>query len=411
MGWFTLKSGYDSTVASAPSGTLTLPVAAFPAAGSSVTLTASKTFDTGNPALASSIAWDPTCAAYMTQAPGAQPGPGNPAQQTILVKAASLPPSATTCYGTATSGMSANGMLDPGVRVAVNLPAGLSPLTVLPAAIALPVSGQTLVADANIGTYSDPGAIMNRLMGGGIALAASTCTAIAYTANFAAIDTNAADDAAINAPGGCYTGAPGTANGPLVNASEPGFNSAFGVPGNTCGGIVQFLGWNPASANGPNADLGLSGSAVGQCAFSIAGASGSSTQSVSAKVTGGCVPGQVCGALGNNIDSDPGVPCVIRPGQPPRCVLPYFSEVENQYASFDGGFTWASDGVYKCSGKVSCTASSWTGVSTPIPASSIRYNGSNSYDTRAGITSGPCTWTPTQPPGTLNGGSWPNPGC
>ncbi len=190
MGWFTLKSGYDSTVASAPSGTLTFPVAAFPAAGSSVILTASKTFDTGNPALASSIAWDATCAAYMTQTPGPQPGPGNPAQQTILVKAASLPPSATTCYGTATSGLSYGGTLDPGVRVAVNLPAGVSPLTLEPGSIAMPVSG-TALSYVDESALHAPAAIINQLLGGGVALASvgpcPTGAAVAYSnANFTA---------------------------------------------------------------------------------------------------------------------------------------------------------------------------------------------------------------------------------
>ncbi|HEY9085471.1 MAG TPA: prepilin-type N-terminal cleavage/methylation domain-containing protein [Candidatus Tyrphobacter sp.] len=253
MGWLT--ASYASSNATHAAGSITIPASALPQAGSSVTLTLAKTFDTS--ALAPRVAFTGSnasaCTADLAVAVlnGTTPGtPSNaPATAFITLTVTTLPPSALSCAGViynhyfdVNAPSDAVSEAGEGVAFTASLSPATGPLAVWPAGVVYPVSGQSLDAG---------------------------CSAVAYkNASLTQIDANDPTYASLGArtdANGCYSG--------VVVASETGYRGAFTAVNVSCGTSLIFGIWTPANS-GPIASLQMSGgpAALTGCAVPFASA-------------------------------------------------------------------------------------------------------------------------------------------
>lgn len=148
--------------------------------------------------------------------------------------------------------------------------AASGPVTAWPAAILYPASGSSLGAVAFSGPVLTPGAILNRLLGGGVAEAAvSACAANqprAYTSSgpsskwaASSVLANASDPYGLGYTtnsNGCLfykgTAVNDTTTGSIV-VNETSYSNTFWQPANNCGTSLRLTGWTPSSASGPTA--------------------------------------------------------------------------------------------------------------------------------------------------------------
>lgn len=253
MGW--LSAIYASTTATHASSALTIPASALSKAGTSVSITLGKSFDTT--ALAPRVLFTgpgaSACAADLAVATssGTTPSaPSNiPSTAAISLTVTALPPSALACggliynhYTDPTAPSDALSQAGEGIAFTASLSPPTGALLAWPVGVVYAVSGQTL----------DTG-----------------CHAIAYkNAALTQIDANDATYASLGAgtdASGCYDGA--------VVANETGYTGRFAATNISCGNSVTFGTWSPTNA-GPTAVLSMSAGSVPipSCAFSVASA-------------------------------------------------------------------------------------------------------------------------------------------
>jgi prepilin-type N-terminal cleavage/methylation domain-containing protein len=363
MGWLTAAyKGKAYTHLTAPS--LVLPASTLAKKGATVTLPLSKTYD--DEALQLAVTLDAACSPYVTADAEAGTTPAKPsaraATASITLSLVTMPKSKIDCGGVIYDQY-------PGSQLGEGVPFNVTivpeePLSAWPPAEQVASNGGsigTVAYDAN-----DPIDWLNRLAGGGAAIAAQPCYARAFQGtNFTnAIPNYTLDDANGNIlvqtdSAGCILDKTGTPiNGGAV-ATEPGFTGNFAYDSQTCGSYLQyFANWLPLHAgNGPGGEMiPFSGGSTTPtyCTMELVGDTRSSPLQTPAPIA---VQVDGCMAAGGTVPVGGSCTFVLsKSGDPPTCPDPGTTVDGTDYgliAQFDAAA--GSYGTLKSNGNGSYT--------------------------------------------------------
>ncbi len=265
-----------------------------------------------------------------------------------------------------------------------------------PPAIVFAAQGTTIVADVPTTPRTYIARLLNSALGGGVALAASNCNAVAYNVDGSGNPTTAIPAGTVDPYNTAYSvDAAGCWNGQYFVVTENGYTSAFteNTAASSCSNYLSPGQWTPTSATGPTATQVYSAgqTAVSSCSVVFNDANAKSTTSYAAVMFPNPMYAQV-----NSTDTSWTYDCFVYNSRG-QCVSGGFSGSSTssyvEYSSVNQGASWQV--VATCGSSTTC----------PYPAPFVETKTSCTSDVNKGTSmcgavssTSSAKWSPYAPP-------------